>query len=190
VSHKGFSHIGLSTLDMEKTRAFYEEVMGFKVIADDMIRISEGGSIRHVFFDVGHDQLLAFMESQGVSGIPKTYETSINKGLGVPASFYHFAFEAGSPAAVAAKRDELRAKGVEVTDMVDHSWAQSIYFRDPNGMSLEYCCLTRDLTEDDARMREFTIPRAALELIRTTTSATTSEGQAHGARGVLTLAQV
>jgi hypothetical protein len=53
-----------------------------------------------------------------------------------------------------ARRDELRAKGVTVTDVVDHGWAKSIYFKDPNGLSLEYCCLVRDLNEDDARMQE------------------------------------
>ena len=30
MSHKGLSHIGLSTLDLDKTRDFYENVMGFK----------------------------------------------------------------------------------------------------------------------------------------------------------------
>ena len=91
-----------------------------------------------------------------------------HRGLGVPAGFYHFAFEAGSPAALAEKRDELRTKGVEVTDIVNHGWAQSIYFKDPNGLSLEYCCTVRNLTEDDATMQErFTIPRAALELNNT-----------------------
>src|SRR5262249_48136924 len=29
VSHKGFSHIGLSTLDLDKTRDFYEGVLKF-----------------------------------------------------------------------------------------------------------------------------------------------------------------
>jgi hypothetical protein len=66
--------------------------------------------------------------------------------------------------ALADKRDELRAKGVEVTDIVDHGWSQSIYFKDPNNLSLEYCCLTRNFTEDDATMQErFTIRRAALD---------------------------
>jgi catechol-2,3-dioxygenase len=71
----------------------------------------------------------------------------------------------GSEAALADKRDELRAKGVEVTDIVDHEWSKSIYFKDPNGLSLEYCCVVRNFTEDDATMQErFTIGRAALEL--------------------------
>jgi len=92
--------------------------------------------------------------------VPAQYDPGINRGLGVPASFYHFAFEAGSPAALTEKRDELRAKGVEVTDIVDHGWARSIYFKDPNGLSLEYCCIVRNLTEDDTMMQErFTIPR-------------------------------
>jgi len=168
MSHRGFSHIGLSTRDLDKTRAFYEGVLGFKPVVADTINVKEGGHLRHIFFDVGHDQLIAFMEPNDVPGVPADYDAGINRGLGVPAGFYHFAFEAGSPAGLAEKRNELRAKGVETTDIVDHGWAQSIYFKDPNGLSLEYCCMLRNLTEDDARMQErFTIPRGALELNNT-----------------------
>src|SRR6266404_4975799 len=139
--------------------------LGFKPVVADTIKIKEGGHLRHVFFDVGHDQLIAFLEPNGVVGVLADYDAGINRGLGVPAGFYHFAFEAGSPAGLAEKRDELRAKGVETTDIVDHGWAQSVYFKDPNGLSLEYCCIVRNLTEDDARMQErFTIPRGALDL--------------------------
>jgi len=171
MSHKGFSHIGLSTLDLDKTREFYEGVLGFKPVVADIIRIAEGGRIRHLFFDTGHGQLIAFMEPRGVPGLPAEYDAGINRGLGLPAAFYHFAFEAGSEAALAEKRDELRAKRVEVTDLVDHGMAKSIYFKDPNGLSLEYCCFTRDLTRDDAIMRErFTVSRAALELTNATSA--------------------
>ncbi len=57
----------------------------------------------------------------------------------MPSAFYHYAFEAGSEAGLAQKREELVAKGVKVSDIVDHNWAKSIYFKDPNGMQLEYC---------------------------------------------------
>ena len=165
MSHKGFSHIGLSTLDLDKTRAFYEGVLGFKPVVADTITIKEGGRLRHIFFDVGRDQLLAFLEPNGVAAVPVDYDAGINRGLGVPAAFYHFAFEAGSNEALISRRDALRAKGVAVTDVVDHGWSKSIYFQDPNGLSLEYCCLMRDFTEDDATMQDrFTIPRAVLEL--------------------------
>jgi catechol 2,3-dioxygenase-like lactoylglutathione lyase family enzyme len=154
MSHKGFSHVGLSTLDLDKTRDFYENVLGFKAVRCDVIRVTEGGRIRHVFFDTGGDQLIAFMEARGVPGVPADYDAGINRGLGVPSAFYHFAFEAGSEAGLEAKRTELLAKGVDVTDVVDHDWAKSIYFKDPNGLQLEYCCYTRALGADDARMQD------------------------------------
>lgn len=165
MSNKGFSHVGLSTLDLDKTREFYEGVLGFKVVVADTIKIKEGGAIRHIFFDTGRDQLLAFMEPRGIPGVPLEYDAGINRGLGTPAAFYHFAFEAGSVAGLEDKRRELIAKGVQVTDVVDHGWARSIYFKDPNGMSLEYCCLVRNFTQNDATMQDrFEISIQALGL--------------------------
>jgi catechol 2,3-dioxygenase-like lactoylglutathione lyase family enzyme len=166
MSHKGFSHIGLSTLDLDRTRDFYESVLGFKAVRCDTITVTEGGQIRHVFFDAGRDQLIAFMEARGVPGVPAAYDAGINRGLGVPSAFYHFAFEAGSEAALEDKRQELLAKGVEVTEVVDHDWAKSVYFKDPNGIQLEYCCFTRNLNANDARMQdrfEMSVRRLGLE---------------------------
>ena len=154
MAHAGFSHVGLSTLDLDRTRDFYENVLGFKAVRCDIIKVTEGGQIRHIFFDAGHDQLIAFMEARGVPGVPAEYDAGINRGLGVPSVFYHFAFEAGSEAGLAEKRNELLAKGVDVTDVVDHDWAKSIYFKDPNGIQLEFCCFTRNLNADDARMQK------------------------------------
>jgi len=154
MSPKGFSHIGLSTLDLDKTRDFYENVLRFKAVRCDILKVKEGGQIRHIFFDTGRDQLLAFMEARGVPGVPAQYDAGINRGLGVPNAFYHFAFEAGSQAALDEKRNELIARGVDVSDVVDHDWAKSIYFKDPNGIQLEFCCFTRNLTANDARMQE------------------------------------
>src|SRR6202035_2723567 len=100
MSHRGFSHIGLSTLDLDKTREFYEGVLGLKPVIADTIKIKEGGRIRHLFFDLGRDHLIASMDPRGIPGIPVEFGPGINRGLGVPASFYHFAFEAGSEAAL------------------------------------------------------------------------------------------
>jgi catechol 2,3-dioxygenase-like lactoylglutathione lyase family enzyme len=177
MSHRGFSHIGVSTLDLDKTREFHEGVLGFKPVVADVIKVKEGGRIRHIFFDAGRDQLIAFMEARRVPDVPTEYDAGINRGLGVPGGFYHFAFEAGSEAALADKRDELRAKGVDVTDIVDHEWSKSIYFKDPNGLSLEYCCLLRNFTKDEAIMQNgFTVGRAALDL-NNSTLAEVSEAQ-------------
>ena len=163
---KGFSHIGLSTLDLDRTRDFYERILGFKPVRCDILKVKEGGQIRHIFFNTGRDQLIAFMEASGVPGIPAEYDAGINRGLGVPGAFYHFAFEAGSEAALDEKRHELLAKGIDVTEVVDHDWAKSIYFKDPNGIQLEFCCYTRNLNANDARMQhraEISLRRLGLE---------------------------
>jgi len=154
MAHKGFSHIGLSTLDLDRTQDFYERVLGFKAVRCDIIKVKEGGRIPHIFFDTGRDQLIAFMEARNVPGVPADYDAGITRGLGVPSVFYHFAFEAGSEAGLGEKRNELIAKGIEVTEVVDHDWAKSIYFKDPNGIQLEYCIFTRNLNDNDARMQD------------------------------------
>ena len=185
---KGFSHIGLSTRDLDRTRDFYENVLGFKAVRCDILKVKEGGQIRHVFFDTGRNQLIAFMEAQDVPGIPADYDAGINRGLGVPNVFYHFAFEAGTVAALDDKRRELIAKGVEVTEVVDHDWAKSIYFKDPNGVQLEYCCFTRNLTDDDARMQErfeMSVRRLGLEGVSARKPLTDGTGEPEQRREVL-----
>jgi catechol 2,3-dioxygenase-like lactoylglutathione lyase family enzyme len=153
MTSRAYSHIGLSTLDLDRTRAFYEDVLGFRAVRCDILEFEEGGRIRHIFFDAGGGQLIAFMEPRGIPGIPVEYDAGINRGLGVPDAFYHFAFEAESLEALEAKRAQLIAKGVRVTPIVDHEWAKSIYFKDPNGLMLEYAWQSRALGPDDAVMQ-------------------------------------
>src|SRR5262245_65347867 len=93
---RGWSHVGLSTLDLDATRGFYEGVLGFRAVRCDILEFEEGGRIRHVFFDCGGGQMLAFMEPKGIPGVPERYDTGINRGLGVPDAFYHFAFRVDS----------------------------------------------------------------------------------------------
>jgi len=145
MAHLGYSHVGLSTLDLDRTRAFWEGMLGFRAVRCDTMTIKEGGQIRHVFFETGPGQLVAFMEPRGVPGIPTEYDAGINRGLGVPEAFYHFAFAVESVEALEAKRAELIAKGVRVTPVVDHEWMKSIYLKDPNGLLLEFACQTRAL---------------------------------------------
>lgn len=153
MTQRGFSHVGLATGDMDATRVFYSEVLGFPAVRCDVLKVVEGGEIQHVFFDAGGGQMIAFMGPRGVEGIPEDFDAGINRGLGLPSGMVHFAFEAGSPEALREKRSALLARGVRVSPIVDHEWCESIYFRDPNGIDLEYCCLTRELGEDDARMQ-------------------------------------
>jgi catechol 2,3-dioxygenase-like lactoylglutathione lyase family enzyme len=145
----GFSHVGVSTHDMEGTIRFYEEILGCRRIAEDRIRILEGGTLRHVFFDVGDGQAIAFIEANGVPGIPADYDAGINRGLGVPHGMYHFALRVPSLDQLEMRRTELAARGVAVSPIIDLGAAKSVFFRDPNGIQLELCCQTRAFTDQD-----------------------------------------
>jgi len=65
------------------------------------------------------------------------------------------------------KRDLLSLKRA-VSPVVDHGWMKSIYFKDPNGLMLEFACTTRQLGDpDDAKMQvRFRARFADLELSR------------------------
>ena len=93
------------------------------------------------------------MEATDVEGVAADFDTGINRGLGTGSGMYHFAFKVADVAELAKKRDELVEKGLKVRGIVDHGWCQSIYFRDPNFLQLEFCCLSRELAEKDVAAR-------------------------------------
>ncbi len=151
---QGMHHVGLATHDMERTIEFYEDVLGFPAVVCEMIETPDGGVVRHAFFDAGGGELFAFMELNDVEGVSPDFDAGINRGLGLGAGVYHFAFAVASPSELAAKREELESKGVQVRGIVDHGWCQSIYFRDPNFLQLEFCCLTAELTKTHVAGRD------------------------------------
>ena len=158
----GFSHVGLSTHDMEATIDFYQKTLGFACTADNQISVEEGGHLRQVIFDIGAGEFIAFMESHDVTDIPKDYDTGINEALGVPNMFYHFAFSVETPEALTAKRNELIAKGVRVSSLVHHGPGKSFYVKDPNQIQLEFTASMRELDANDST-GSFTIRRAMLD---------------------------
>lgn len=143
--NKGVHHLGLATHNMEATLDFYENVLGFPAKVCDLMQPQGGGTMRHAFLDIGNNELLAFMECNDVNGVPNDFDAGINRGLGIGGGVVHFAFRVDDEPELGAKRDELIAKGVKVTEVVDHGWAKSVYFKDPNHIQLEYCCLTQEL---------------------------------------------
>jgi glyoxylase I family protein len=158
-----YHHIGLATKDMEGTKAFYEDVMGFTTVRYDDFGINEGGILRHIFLDTGRGELITFVEPREIPGI-SDWDTGINKQLGVPNSFYHLAFDAETLDDLDKIRENLVAKNVKVTPIMDHDWCKSIYFFDPiNGLALEYSVFTRAFNEDDRTLQyRATMPLAVL----------------------------
>jgi catechol 2,3-dioxygenase-like lactoylglutathione lyase family enzyme len=146
---KGMNHLGLSTRNMDKTIEFYRDVLGFPIVRYDHANISEGGTLRHVFLDIGHGQTISFVGPEGVPGIAD-WDTGISIGLGVPRGFYHFAFHTDSEAELLQCQSDLVSRGIAVSPVIDHDWCKSIYFDDPvNGLSLEYSAYSRPFNEDD-----------------------------------------
>ncbi len=147
MAHHGMHHLGLATHDMEATLDFYENVLGFPTRVCDLISPEAGGTIRHAFLDVGNGEMVAFMECNDVPGIAADFDAGLNRGLGIKGGVIHFAFKALDEDDLVERQADLRAKGVEVSDVVDHGWCKSIYFRDPNHLQLEYCVVTQTLGE-------------------------------------------
>jgi hypothetical protein len=53
-------------------------------------------------------------------------------------------------AALETKRQELISRGLtDASPIVDHDFCKSFYFRDPNGLQLEFAATSRPFTEAD-----------------------------------------
>lgn len=153
IPRRGIHHLGLATHDMEATLEFYEGVLGFPARVCEIIEPETGGAIRHAFLDAGEGELIAFMECNAVEGVEEDFDTGINRGLGIRGGVIHFAFKARDVPELEKKRSDLLAKGVKVGEVVDHTWCKSIYFKDPNGLQLEFCCLAETLGEAHVEAR-------------------------------------
>ena len=142
VQYHGIHHLAMATNDMDKTVRFYRDVLGMPLIATTGDRAR--GRSRHYFFQLGPQQTIAFFEWPGML-------EEFHKPAGMPArgrvQFDHVAFGVASVAELAKLRLELQDKGVEVTEIIDHGFCQSIYFTDPNGIALEASAWTADIFE-------------------------------------------
>ena len=150
--------IWVSRLDIDRTIEFYTTKLGWEVASADILETAGEGKIKHVFLNTGDGSLVAFMCPEKVPGIPQEWSTDINSAQGLPGAFYHFAFWCDDVKELEEKRNFLIERGVDVSAVVDHEWCRSIYFRDPNGLLLEYCTTMRAFTEDDKIMRHHEQP--------------------------------
>ncbi|HEY6394595.1 MAG TPA: VOC family protein, partial [Candidatus Binataceae bacterium] len=87
-SRTGVHHVGLATLDIDKTVEFYTTKLGWEVGWADIIEPAEGGKIKHVFLDTGDGSFVAFMSPEKVPGLPTEFATDINSAQNLPSAFY------------------------------------------------------------------------------------------------------
>ena len=137
---KGIGHVLLRVLDLQRSRRFYSEVLGFRVLEEDpehggTFMALEGQSHAIDLFPVT-DAEAAERQTPGV------------RGLG------HIAFRVESEAALKDAYATLRAHGVEIARTIDHVSQKSVYFHDPDGNTLEIYYERPDALAIFARGRE------------------------------------
>ena len=123
------SHPAFSGIHREATIAFYRDLLGMEIVLrQDNLDFS---SEEHLFFHIGDDNFIAYF-------VPKEgADLSIYKPAQSGSGWMdHLAidFELED---LEAMRDRLVEAGVEVEGPIDRGYERSIYFKDPNGITIE-----------------------------------------------------
>jgi catechol 2,3-dioxygenase-like lactoylglutathione lyase family enzyme len=155
---RGVNHLALVCRDLDRTVAFYRDVLGLAVTKT--IELPDGLGT-HVFFDLGNgDSLAFFWFPHGPAAQPGVAAPAALPGLGdmrsAVGSMNHVAFDV-APEQLDGYAQRLRRAGVEVLGPVNHDdspqgWSlelhdgvfmRSVYFFDPDGICLELAAWLR-----------------------------------------------
>jgi catechol 2,3-dioxygenase-like lactoylglutathione lyase family enzyme len=144
---RGVHHLALCTDDMKTTAEFYTRVLGMPLVHAMKVPAGLGTGpnnrgnppyeeIRHYFFDMGNDSLLAFFE------IPKGAEPKANRNAIGGIQHCAFVVTASRFADIQAR---LGAQGIPFNGPLPQlPGLMGIYFYDPNGIRLEFACQPAD----------------------------------------------
>ena len=136
---KSLHHVAYATRDPEATYAFYTGKLGMPLVHTENHRQGDG-YFRHFFFDMGNGDYLGFFQVEDV-GEEEDYKTAVSLGSGLPIWVNHIAFRLDSEDELKAMVRQLKDRGIEQMQEVDHGWCRSIYLVDPNGIMVEYLSL-------------------------------------------------
>jgi catechol 2,3-dioxygenase-like lactoylglutathione lyase family enzyme len=165
-SIRGVNHLALVCSDMARTVDFYTGLLGFPLVKTVEL---PGGRGQHFFFDIGGGDTLAFFWFPNApDAAPGIAHPAVVPGPEGPvtavASMNHVAFDVPADK-IEGMRDRLVAAGVKCTPVVNHDdsdkgysremhqgvFIRSVYFRDPDEISLEIAAWTKVLDESDVR---------------------------------------
>ena len=117
-------HVLLRVVDLERSKAFYRDILGFKIAEEDP------GHGRDVFMTLGEDfHTLDLVQHSSPEDAQRPSRTQIGTG--------HIAFQVASYEALRDAYCTLLEHGVEIERAIDHVNQRSIYFADPDGNRLE-----------------------------------------------------
>jgi glyoxylase I family protein len=137
-------HTAYLTKDQEATRAFYEDVLGFPLLATWAEADELFGAERvycHTFFGLADGSALAFFQ------FANQEDQDLFDPALTPSPFRHIAMkvEAEGQAELERRLKEANWKP-DGTYVLEHGYCRSLYTEDPNGMLLEF---TVDVPEVD-----------------------------------------
>ena len=153
----GLNNLALVCKDMDVTVDFYRNILGMKLTKT--IDLPEGGG-KHFFFDAGGGDAIAFFWFP--DGPDSVDRKELRRISAIPGTMNHVAIDVAADK-IDEYREQLVAKGIEVTEVVNHddtasgvsdeinesTFVRSLYFKDPDGTQLEFAAWVRDLTEQD-----------------------------------------
>ena len=150
---KGFHHVAYACRDVEATRHFYEDLLGFPLVHTETEAFdpppgidAPKGFMRHLFFDAGGGEAIAFFDVHQVGEKPN-WRSDVSTGNGLPVWVNHCAFWATEEHQRDTKA-RMATGGVKPLMEIDHGWCHSVYFVDPNGIMVELCRDTPGLPTD------------------------------------------
>lgn len=131
-------HTAYVAKDLEKTRAFYEDILGFPLIATWCEQEELFGAERtycHCFFGLGDGSALAFFQFAD----PKD-QAEFGPEL-ASSPFRHVALNVDKETQDELER-RILAAGIEPpqTYILEHGYCRSLYIVDPDGMIVEFTC--------------------------------------------------
>jgi glyoxylase I family protein len=121
---RGVHHMALICSDVEQTIRFYQELLGFPLVELMENRDYKGST--HLFFDIGHDNLLAFFDFPGLG---------LQPGVESLGSVQHIAIST-TPQNLERTRAALERNGIAYLGP-DRGVTTSMYFKDPDGIQIE-----------------------------------------------------
>src|SRR5918912_817132 len=124
-SARGLHHLALICSDVEQTIQFYQELLGFPLV--ELMENRDYAGSTHLFFDMGHDNLLAFFDFPGLG---------LQPGVEAIGTVQHIAIATDSDNFERVKA-KLEARGISYLGP-DRGAKDSIYFKDPNGLQIEF----------------------------------------------------
>jgi len=147
---KQLHHTAFVTKDQEKTRQFYEDVLGIPLVATWCEQEDLFGKVRtycHTFFGLEDGSALAFFQFADP-------EDQREFGPEMPKSpFHHVAFTVDSETQEAFE-SRLKEGGYEDKMYVlEHGYCRSLYVEDPNGMLVEFAVDHPQVERIDADQR-------------------------------------